>query len=468
MATESSLTRYEYIRKLDATCDLVIASTGSGAKSAAELDVPALLQNAPEYHASLVPDMYPETFEAVMKPKNSGAYFTHFVAVKKYLSDLARKWDEGQPVLYYEGDMSPEIFLGMDLMPLAYEMPALFLAATYVHGVEEEIDAAEAMGMPAHACSAQKPVTAAIAKGMMPKPDILVKTSVPCDSGNMAYQVVKELFGAELIVMDAPYYHNKRAFTYFVDEWKRMIEVMERKTGHTLDEDRLRKHVEMGNRQLEYIYGLQKMRRCVPNPDPGMHRGLDLASVLMAGINEQIIDYNRTCYEEARTRPEEGKSFLPEDKKEIRTLWTWGFTGHMLYLADWLEEEFGMSYLECALTNMPEDLVGYVDTSSMDSMIEGLAWRTLNYPMGRSSMGFADTYINDLVKVAKSYKADVAVFSGHVACKHSWAISKMLSDALLDDAGVPSFKWETDILDARFTPHAAAKQQLSEFFKTLV
>ncbi|MBI5064243.1 MAG: 2-hydroxyacyl-CoA dehydratase, partial [Desulfatitalea sp.] len=223
----------------------------------------------------------------------------------------------------------------------------------------------------------------------------------------------------------------------------------------------------MGNRQLEYLYGLQELRRAVPNPDPGMHRALDLASVILSGTNEKMIDYIRTCYEEAKARHDQGKGFLPEGRKEIRTVWTWGFTPHMLYLPDWLEEEFGMTYLECGISNLPHEIVGYVNTGSVESMIEGLAWRSFNFPMARTSMGFSDLYVNDLLKVARAYKADAAVFSGHTACKHSWATAKMLGDTLLEDVGIPSFKWETDFLDKRFTPHSVAKTQLAEFFKTL-
>ena len=465
---ESSLTRYDYIRKLDAMTDLFALAIGSGAKCPAELDIPGLLRNAPEYHASLVPQVYPEIIEAILRPKNARAIFTHSLAVKQYLADLTRKWDEGQPVLYHFAPMSAEIFLGLDLMPLAYELIPIYLSAAFVNGIEEELDATEAMGIPTHVCSAQKPATSAIPKGKLPKPDIFVKGSVPCDTSNMMYQFAKETCGGEVIVIDSPYYHNQRAFKFYVDEWKRMIESLEKKTGHTLDEDRLRKHVEMGNRQLEYLYGLQEMRRSVPNPDPGMHRALDLASVILAGTNEKMIDYIRTCHDEAKERHAQGKSFLPEGKKEIRTVWTWGFTPHMLYLPDWLEEKFGMTYLECGISNLPQEIVGYVSTASVESMIEGLAWRAFNFPMGRTSMGYSDLYVNDMVKVAKAYKADAAVFSGHMACKHSWAASKMLGDALLEDAGIPSFKWETDWLDKRFTPHAVAKAQLSEFFRTLM
>ena len=468
MAMESSLTKYDYIRKLDAIADLFALAIGSGAKSVAELDIPALLKVAPPYHAELVSHVYPEVIESILRPKNARAIFTHSIAVKQFLADLTRRWDEGQPVIYHFATMTAEIYLGMDLMALPYELVPLYLSACLVDGVEEELDATEAMGIPSHVCSAQKPSTSAIRTGKMPKPDIFVKGSVPCDTSNMMYQFAKELYGAEVILVDAPYYHNKRAFRYYVDEWKRMIEALEKKTGHTLSEERLRKHVEMGNRQLEYLYGLQAMRRSVPNPDPGMHRALDLAALLLSGTNDQMIEYMRTCHDEAAARHAKGQGFQPAGRKEIRTVWTWGFTPHMLYLPDWLEEEFGMSYLECGISTLPSEIVGYVDTASVESMIEGLAWRAFNFPMGRTSTGFSDLYVQDLVRVAKTYKADAAVFSGHTACKHSWAAVKMLGDVLQEDPGIPSFKWETDFLDRRFTPHSVAKKQLAEFFRTLM
>ncbi len=465
--SSQAMTKYEYIRKVDAICDLFVLGIESGATTPAELDLPALLAKAPEYAASLLPRVYPEVITAVLKPKNAQTTLKHSLAVKQYLTDLTQRLDEGQPVLYYYGAMSPEIFLGMDLIPLCYELLPIYISGVFSDGVEEELDTTHADGVPAHVCSAQKGSHSALAEGKLPKPDVLVKTGIPCDSSNMMYQYVMELYDAEVVVMDAPYYSNERAFRYYVDEYKRMIERLERLTGHTLDEERLRTYVQRGNRQLEYLYELQTLRRCKPNPDPGLHRPLDTASLLLCGINEQMVDYMKACYEEAQQRHQAGTSFLPEGRREIRTIWTWGFTGHMLYLPDWLEEEYGVTYLECALSILPAEVVGYVDTTSVESMIEGLAWRTLNHPMGRGSSSFADVWIEDFVTVANSYKADAAVFSGHLSCKHSMALAKMLSDTLQERAGIPSFKWETDLLDKRVTPHAAAKAQLAEFFTTL-
>ncbi|MBI5506479.1 MAG: 2-hydroxyacyl-CoA dehydratase [Deltaproteobacteria bacterium] len=466
-AQQSSLTRYDHFRKVDAVCDLFQMAIATGASSPADLDIPMLMGILPEYHASLVPQIYPEVIEAILKPKNRAATLAHMAAAKRYVADLTAALDRGQPVLYNFAVTTPEIFLAMDLVPLCYELMPLYIAAAFVGGVDQDIDLTEDEGLPGHICSAQKAPNGALMSGKMPMPDIMVKTTVPCNSSNMMYQWAQQQFGAKVVVVDSPYYANRRAFGYYVQEWKNMVRSVEQLTGHKLDEERLRHHVQLGNEQLKYYYGLQELRRRIPNPDPGMHRALDVAGLYLCGANQEMVEYSKTCYREARERADAGIAVVG-DKKEIRTIWTWGSTPHMLYLPDWLEDRFGMSFLECGLSYMPAEIVGYVDTTSVDSMIEGLALRAFNMPMGRTGMTHADLMIEDFVKVAKAYHADAAVFSGHMACKHSWAVAKMLGDALQERAGIPSFKWETDLLDTRFTPHSSAKAQLGEFFETLM
>ena len=465
---EDIRTKYEWLRKLDAVCDMFPSVIATGATTPAELDLPALLEQVPEYHASLVPQVYPEVIEAILKPKNSAAMSAHTVALKGYLGDLFKHLEEGKPVLNNFFTMTPEIFYGMDIVPLCYELVPIYLSAVFIDGVEEEIDAIEQEGFPNHLCSAQKSTAGAHGLGKLPLPDVLVKQGMPCDPSAMLFQYTAEKYNVPIVVVDAPYYTNERAFRYYVDEWHRMVESLEKITGHTLDEDRLRKHVEYGNRQLKYLYGLQRLRREVPNPDPGMHRALDTAALVLCGCNPLMGDYLKTCYEEAKERSDKGVGFLPEGKREIRTVWTWAWSSYFLNMPDWLEDEFGMSYLECGLTLLPEDIVGYVNTSSVESMIEGLAWRGFHFPMARQVFSFSDIWVNDFVDTAKAYKAEAAVFSGHMACKHGWALNKILSDALQEKCGIPSLRWELDLMDKRFTPHSEARRQLSEFFSTII
>lgn len=469
MGNDKAVEKYDYIRRVDAICDLITGVLATGAQTPEELGehLPGLLQMVPEYHASLVPKVYPDLVEALLKPKNRNIG-TFILALKEYMTDLTNHMDEGRPLVSFFPFCGPEIFLSMGLVPLNSEVLPFIIAIALADGVVSELDEAERDGLPGHVCGFQKVPLKAIEKGLLPKPDLFITNTAPCDSSNIMYQLINKRLNVPVMMVDSPYYNNTKAFKYYLDEFKKMVEKLEKATGSTLDEDRLRRHVEMGNETLKYLYGLQELRRHVPCPDPGMHRVLDTLAVMMAGANEKLIDYMRICYEEAKERVEQGTTFLPADKKEIRTLWSYSHLPNMLSLPSWLEDEFGSTYLECSLSLLPAQTVGYVDTASVESMLEGLAWRSFNFPMHRNVMGHTDIHMNDMLTVARAYKAQAALFGGNQTCKYAWTLPKIMSDVLEKELGIPSVTYEVDYMDARFAPHASIRTILTEFFQTLI
>ncbi len=470
MRSEKAIEKYDYFRRVDAICDLVTGVLATGAQTPEELGehLPGLLQMVPEYHASLVPKVYPDLLEALLKPKNRNSIGTFILAFKDYLTAFTDNMDEGRPLVSNFPFFSPEIFLGMGLVPCLSEVVPFLIAIALTEGVGEELDEAERDGLPGHVCGFQKVPLKAIEKGLLPKPDLFITNTAPCDSSNIMYQLIKKRLNVPVILVDSPYYNDTKAFKYFLDEFKKMVEKLEETSGSTLDEDRLRSHVEMGNEQLKYMYGLQELRRQIPCPDPGMHRVLDTVAVMLAGINEKLVDYMRICYEEAKERVDQGTTFLPEGRKEIRTLWSYSHLPNFLSLPSWLEDEFGSTYLQCSLSVLPAENVGYVDTASVESMLEGLAWRSFNFPMHRNVMGHTDIHVNDMLTAARAYQARAALFGGNQTCKYAWTLPKIMSDVLEEELGIPSITYEVDYIDARFAPHPSIKSKLAEFFQTLI
>ncbi|MDX9787431.1 MAG: 2-hydroxyacyl-CoA dehydratase family protein [Desulfobacterales bacterium] len=465
-----AIERYEYFKRLDAVLGLLVAAMDTGASTPEELSVhmPVLLAPADPYHASLVGQVQPEAIEAMLKPKNKAGIRAFAVAFKDYIAKISRLIDEGKPIIGIFPTIPSEILLSMDTAAYGMEIFTLLMAPIFINGAEKELDDTETDGIPSHVCAFQKGVYKAIEWGGLPKPILFIKGSAPCDSSNMTMQYASDKMGVPLHVVDSPYYTDQRAFSYYVDEMKRMVEAVERLTRHSIDEDALRQHVEYSNRQLKYYYQLQEIRKNKPNPDPGMHRPLDTASLYLAGSTDKFGDYVKVLYEEALARHEKKETFLPEGKQEIRTLWTGSFVPYMLYLADWLEDQFGSTFLTCSLTNLPGEVVGLVDTKSTETMIEGLAWRSFNLPMHRNVMSFTDLHVNDMLTAARVYAADAAIFSGNSSCKHAWTLPKIMGDVLLEKYGVPSLQMEVDWLDKRFTPPQTVKNAISEFLRLLV
>ncbi|UWG98726.1 2-hydroxyacyl-CoA dehydratase family protein [Dehalobacter sp. DCM] len=467
---QKAFEKYNYLHRLDCVtdfvnlaCNVVKADTLDGLMEGA---LP-LLATAPPYLFEEVPKIHEPVVAAAIKPKNRAGVGAHFAAVKKYLSDLADDLDSGKPVVSHFPSMGPEPFLAMGVVPLCAEALTLYLTGSYENGVEEEIDEAEAEGIPNHSCSFQKAPFKAMDKGLLPLPDAFLVTTAPCNSSNMLYQNMMDKHNKPVFVVDSPYYWNKRSFKYFAEEYKQAILGVAKHLGTEIDVATLRKHVEWSNEQYEWWFKLQKLRRIKPNPDPGMHRAFDLAAWLLSGSNELWINYFKVLYEEAKERADNGLGVVPEGMEEIRTLHTYGWTAHTIYLPDWMEDNLGSSMAECGLSIYPGDLIGFVDTTNLDTMLEGLAWRSFNGVMHRTVMTFADLHINDMVSVAKEYQVDAAVFAGNNTCKWGWTYPKMLSDALQENMGIPCLSFETDIMDKRFTPREVTFSMLTEFFNNL-
>lgn len=471
-----ALKKYDYLHRLDATCDLLRDALSSGAKTLDELTekwpgIKAGLaeEHGEEYLQNLFEVIFPEVAESLLKPKHLRETVKFAIALKKYCTDLGKYLDDGKPVVYNWPTLTPEIWFAMDIVPVfPIEGLAGLLSAIYTDGVEAEDDDVEKEGIAFHICTFNKGPLKAIEKGKLPKPDLIIKNSAPCDSSNLIYQYAAHLHKVPLLILDSPYYTDQRAFKYYTQNLKEMLADQEKVTGKRINVDKLRYHVDISNRQLKHMYALQHLRREIPCPDPGMLRFLDFGSLVLSGHSELVVDYLKLRYEIVKARHEKGETFLPPGKKEIRTLWSWGWVANMFYLPDWLEEEFGSTYMECQLSYLPADIVGYVDTTSLDSMLEGIAWRSMCFPMHRTAMSFSDVWVNDFVTIARSHRVQVALFGGNRACKHAWTLCKILSDALQEQLGIPTYIWENDVCDKRFMPHSKVKEQLSEFFNTIV
>ncbi|MCP8305480.1 MAG: 2-hydroxyacyl-CoA dehydratase [archaeon] len=414
----------------------------------------ARTQALPDESREILGMIQPDLTDTLLQPKNRRVALAQCDSLSEYIEFVNKKLDEGKKVAYYYFCMSPEIMLALDMLPICYELLGGISAGNYIHGCEDGIDKIESEGYPDHLCATQKGTSGYLLMGIVPKPDVL-----------LMYEWASVTFGAPLITFEMPYYFNERAFRFFVGEVKRMVEQLEKISGNSLDEEKLREYVKIGNQAMEYLLKVQELRKEVPCPDPAWHRPTDTAFSLLMGRPESV-SYFKTVYEDAEKRVEKGESIIPEGKKEIRCAWGYAWQGFSLPFFNWLEEEHGATYLECVLTYFPP-FTGLVDTTSLDTMIEGLAWRWFCWPMSRQSASFSDIWVNDFVRICEDFKADCLILGGHMACKHFWALNKLLSDRVKEEVGIPTLRFEQDIFDARFTPVSELKRIMNTFFATL-
>ena len=69
-----------------------------------------------------------------------------------------------------------------------------------------------------------------------------------------------------------------------------------------------------------------------------------------------------------------------------------------------------------------------------------------------------------MIDLCRRYRADAAIFAGHVACKGNWPIMKLVKDRIYDELGIPTLIFELDLMDPRVASMDSIKAQFEDFF----
>jgi hypothetical protein len=74
-----------------------------------------------------------------------------------------------------------------------------------------------------------------------------------------------------------------------------------------------------------------------------------------------------------------------------------------------------------------------------------------------------ENYLDAQIDLLRRFKADAAIFAGHVACKSNWAMAKLVKDRIHDELGIPTLNFELDIFDPRVASTEEIKGSLGRF-----
>ena len=382
--------------------------------------------------------------------------------------------EKTKPTVMYNFCIPPEIIYAMDCQPICQEAGSVALSITEREQIKY-IDAAEEAGISPEQCNAQKIWIGAIMKNEVPEPDCLLFGSQPCDSTNILYQVIEKFYNLPTYILDVPYwsyeednpFYDERVIPYFTEQVKGIFPWLEKVTGKKFDYDRLVQTIELSNKARELALELNELMKAKPSPCPSMMTFTEYLVLTTSSGTPQCIEYLQWMRDLAARMVKEGKGateIMYNREEEIRLVWVYIPIFWDILLYDWMERRYGAVCVT--------DLMGYnytqpVNTSSEDKIYEGLARNILDIPMGRQSRGMAEYYLDYLIMVVKEYKADGAIFGGHIACKHSWAIAQLLKEELKKNTGVPMLTFEVDTMDPRVVKKSLIKKKLKTFLESL-
>lgn len=385
----------------------------------------------------------------------------------KFWENVLHAKDSGKKVVFVPFNFAPELLFAMDMIPVCVEVLNT-MGVTLEEGIEPYLDIAVERGLPDSMCSAQRGIVGLLEAGLLDKPDLLINGALGgCDPNSKIFEYMGEKFDIPTLYLDLPYYHDDRALDYYAKGFKKIVAALEEMTGHKLDPDRLREVVDNTNKATELFMEVNELKRNVPNPVPNYYNMQHTGTKLMMAGTTDAVDYYQTALDVCKDRLKQGKHVHPEERIRVMFMYTGYYFDNQIY--SWFQEEMGVSYVMDVLNAF--DFNPYIDTSSVDTMIKGLAEEMLNLPMTRQLKGSWDmpgNWLEDVLYYAKRYKADCLVFTGHTACKQAWGVFRLVAEEVKKRLGIPSLRLEGDGWDSRITPMAVIKEQFEDFFATLM
>ena len=306
---------------------------------------------------------------------------------------------------------------------------------------------AENTGISETLCSYHKTFIGAAQKKVLPKPKCIVYTNLACDANLLTFHRLAEFFDIPVFSIDIPSAQTPANVSYVATQLRALVPFLEKVTGRTIDESKLKERLARSRRTLQNYDKFQSARadKYIPS---------DLVSPLYSGMTNNIL--LGTEEEELYTQKLlEDVSNAPAKKgRHIYWMHTIPFWSQAVKDALLLKEEAQIVGCELAqvadITKHSED--------PYEEMALRLVYHALNGPVSRR--------IDAGIRHAKQAGADGVVWFNHWGCKHTLGGSR-IAKKRFEEAGIPLLILDGDGCDRSHGGEGQTSTRLGAFLEML-
>lgn len=368
----------------------------------------------------------------------------------------------GKKVIFFGGPVPIDIIFAMDCVPFYMNMLPTRLSTTpEITG--KFIDEAEKYAEPSMCGLNKTEMGILLCKQFGVEPDAFIWGSAPCDSTRIAYPNFEAMLKVPSFTIDVPFRRDERGMEYLGAQNERFVTWMEELTGTKLDWDKLKYRMELSNKSLELMEKCANLRKHKPCPLPSRMLVLNELATPMSCTEELVAMFEKQL-EVGQMMIDFEMGPCPNGEKHRMCLlqnMLWSSIGTL----DWLEKEHdtvtvmdGFGYKDKT----------YIDTSSRHEAMKGLGLKMVDTPMVHGAGGPGERFVEMVDDIMEDFSVDMSVFMGHVGCKHTWAVAKMVTDMIQEKYGLPTLYIDVDSIDGRYKSNEDIRAALGEYMDTVV
>ncbi len=345
-----------------------------------------------------------------------------------------------------------EILSSMNVSGMFVEFFGAMLSSTGIS--QKYLELAESKGYSTDSCSYHRAIIGGAMQDLIPKPDVLIGASIPCNGGVKALKRIGDLFDKDVFILNIPIETTPKSVDYLVDQYNQMISYIEKETGQKIDNNKLKQSIRYNNQVRDYMLEIEELCKHVPSPIN--HNDLkNFIMILLLQGSEEGVDVVKTYRDEFKYRIENEDYKIPEEKH--RLLWIQNRIQFKTDLLELLEKNYG--------ANVVIDELNHIWWEEMDENdpLRSLAYRMITHPL----VGPAERRIKIITQLAKDYSVDGAINPSHLGCRQSSGARVLIKDAL-KKIDVPLVDLDVDCVDERNFSHGQIMTRLEAFMEMLL
>jgi len=379
--------------------------------------------------------------------------------IQKYFQRVLEAHEQGKPIIAH-GIMFPtEIFYGLDLAPFCFHSGSSMIMFM-LKNFDEVLDTARASGITPETCSGHICIPGIFIKGWLPKPDFIVWGNEPCDNAGLTGHFLMDIYDIPGLFLDRPYRYTTDEIEYYTGQLEEVVSILEDRTGHRMDWDRLQEAIKLSARFVELQEEIYQLKKNIPAPSSNRWSNEAMTiSWLWYGTPEGI-NFLEAIKDEMNKLLGQGRGFVPEERFRLSSIYTPPVFSFKLL--DWMEREYG-----AIIVSDPDSSHWPHWKIDFTKPLETVARRYSTLPCGPMQGPLRESWLPETVQDALEFKVDGAVFWANRGCRHGPAVIKSVVDTLNEKASIPTLVVDCDLHDPTFISDEDIKGKLEGFFEIL-
>lgn len=243
---------------------------------------------------------------------------------------------------------------------------------------------------------------------------------------------------------------------YVAEQLRNLGSELEKITGRTLDEAKLKEAVQLSDKAAELWRTVLEHRKSKPCPMGVTDSSAAMFPIVASAGTNEAVEYYQKLLAEVSDRVKEGVGVIEDEK--YRLLLSGIPFWHHLNLFNYLETKFGAVFVY--------EL--YTATWGITSLNLAKPYESLAFKMLYNPTNMPQTWLEKWVtKLVKDFDVDGMVLFSSRSCKATSILNIAVQKFLRERHGIPSVVIEADHTDDRAYSDAQAKAKLDVFMEVL-